>query len=288
MALKTIPVRKIKVPAAEAFPEGFSIRTIEVLLGGKELRHDLHRHDFYFMLAVERGSGVHKIDFNSYHVTDQSVFFLRPGQIHQLTLTADSGGYLMEFTPEFYYPKDAQATQLFSRVSSKNSCQLNLAKPGKLFSTLARIHDEYQNKEEGYKDVIKAELGILFIELLRQRKSISDSSTRNVTYEQEKLEALLQLVEANLSHNKQVPFYAGQLNLSPYQLNAITKSTLGKTCSEVINEHIILEAKRHLLATSNQVTQIAYHLGYEDVSYFIRFFKKHTGHSPDAFRQNSK
>jgi AraC-like DNA-binding protein len=78
------------------------------------------------------------------------------------------------------------------------------------------------------------------------------------------------------------------LNLSSYQLNAIVRATLGKTCSELIIEYILLESKRYLLATSHQVTQIAYHLGYEDVSYFIRFFKKHTGYSPEAFRNNLK
>lgn len=76
------------------------------------------------------------------------------------------------------------------------------------------------------------------------------------------------------------------MNLSPYQLNEITKATIGKTASELINEHIILEAKRYLLATPNQIKDIADHLGYEDVSYFIRFFKKHTGYSPEAFRHN--
>jgi len=78
------------------------------------------------------------------------------------------------------------------------------------------------------------------------------------------------------------------MNLSPYQLNEITKSSIGKTASELINEHIILEAKRYLLATPNQIKDIADHLGYEDTSYFIRFFKKHTGHSPEAFRHNFK
>jgi len=76
------------------------------------------------------------------------------------------------------------------------------------------------------------------------------------------------------------------MNLSSYQLNAITKTSLNKTPSELINEHILLEAKRRLLATSSQVNQIADDLGYKDVSYFIRFFKKHTGHSPEAFRDN--
>lgn len=78
------------------------------------------------------------------------------------------------------------------------------------------------------------------------------------------------------------------MNLSVYQLNAITKATLGKTSSSIINDYVVLEAKRHLLATSLQVNQVAYQLGYEDVSYFIRFFKKHMGCSPQAFRENSQ
>jgi AraC-like DNA-binding protein len=93
-------------------------------------------------------------------------------------------------------------------------------------------------------------------------------------------------MEAHISKLKQVSQYAEMLHLSSYQLNAITKSMLGKTCSAMIDEHIILESKRYLLATSGQVNQIAYQLGYEDVSYFIRFFKKHTGYSPEAFRKN--
>jgi AraC family transcriptional regulator, transcriptional activator of pobA len=61
---------------------------------------------------------------------------------------------------------------------------------------------------------------------------------------------------------------------------------LGKTAADLIDDHILLESKRYLLASSNQVNQIAYRLGYDDVSYFIRFFKKHTGHTPEMFRQN--
>jgi YesN/AraC family two-component response regulator len=76
--------------------------------------------------------------------------------------------------------------------------------------------------------------------------------------------------------------------MSSYQLNLITKTSVGKTVLHLINEQIVLEAKRYLLATTNQVKEIADQLGYEDPSYFIRFFKKHTGHSPDTFRRNFK
>jgi AraC-like DNA-binding protein len=107
-----------------------------------------------------------------------------------------------------------------------------------------------------------------------------------VDYKQDKLEAFLLLLEQTVTKQKQPSYYADKLNLTPYQLNAITKSSLGKTCSALIVEYTILEAKRFLLGTSNQINQIADQLGYDDVSYFIRFFKKHTGLSPEAFRNN--
>ena len=95
----------------------------------------------------------------------------------------------------------------------------------------------------------------------------------------------LDLIEENILKYKQVSKYAEMLNLTVYQLNAITKGLLNKNASELINEYIILESKRNLLATSNLVSQIAYNLGFEDTSYFIRFFKKHTGYTPEIFRQ---
>jgi len=287
--LKNIPVRKIKVTDAEAIvPENFSVRTLNDLLKGQDLLHDLHRHDFYFLLAVKKGSGNHEIDFTPYPVTDLSVFILRPGQVHQLNLSSGSEGYIVEFGPEFYHRKDLQTTQILNKASSKNLCALNRGRPNKLFLILENIHQEYQNKQEGYLDVIRYELGVFFIELLRQRQNKTTPATSTKTHAQEQLDKLLRMIEQNMAAHKEVSFYAGQLNLSAYQLNAITKSSLGKTCSDLINDQIILEAKRYLLATSNQVNQIAYHLGYEDVSYFIRFFKKHTGHSPDVFRQISR
>ena len=128
-------------------------------------------------------------------------------------------------------------------------------------------------------------MNILFIELTRQ--FINSSSATNASlYKQERLEKFLELLEAHVFTHKQVSQYAEMLNLSVYQLNSIAKAALGKTSSELIDEQIVLEAKRCLLATSNQVNQTAYRLGYEDVSYFIRFFKKQTGYSPEAFRNN--
>ncbi|HLG40302.1 MAG TPA: helix-turn-helix domain-containing protein, partial [Chitinophagaceae bacterium] len=140
--------------------------------------------------------------------------------------------------------------------------------------------------QEGYIEAIKANLDLFFIEYIRQSRNPKSVAKTENGYTQDRFEELVRLLETNISSMKNVSQYADLLNLSSYQLNAITKSSVGKTVSDLINEQIILEAKRYLLATPTQIKDVADHLGYEDVSYFIRFFKKHTGHSPAAFRSN--
>lgn len=287
--MKNIPLRQLQSALKEPHLLGnFTIRSVEALLSGKHMVQELHRHDFFYVLALEKGSGFHEIDFTSYDVCDHSVFFMRPGHVHQLTLKAGSKGFLMQFKTDFYYPQDTASTQLLRKASNKNLCQLDSKRFTKILNTLNSIFQEYTEQQEGYQEVIKAHFGIFFIELIRHRQQRNKAIHPVKPIVQERLDELIELLEHNIATFKQVSDYASRMNLTSYQLNAITKTALGKTCSELINEYILLESKRYLLATSNQINQIAHHLGYEDVSYFIRFFKKQTGVTPEVFRQNFK
>ncbi|MBT1697023.1 helix-turn-helix domain-containing protein [Fulvivirgaceae bacterium PWU4] len=284
--METIPVRHFpSVQCKSHATTGFVIRDVRDLLAGKDIAGEPHRHNFFFMLALEKGAGDHKIDFQSFPVNDRSVFFLRPGQAHQLTLKAGSTGYLMQFDSGFYYPDDKPSRKLLRQASHQNVYQPDAGDFEKLGAVLSYIFREYATQGDGYQQIIKANLSIFFIELLRQKKNATDAGDVN-TYAQERLEELLELLETHIIDHKQVSQYADMLNLSPYQLNAITKTTLGKTCSELINDQVVLEAKRFLLGTTSQVNQIACDLGYDDASYFTRFFKKQTGYSPETFRHN--
>lgn len=287
--MKSIPIRHIKSPSREPnLYEDFSIRDIGDMLGGQDMTQELHRHDFFFILLLKKGRGNHEIDFKSYKVNDDTIFFMRPGQVHQLNLKAGSSGYLMQFSRDFYFPTDKFAVQRLRRASSKSLCKIDSKKVNSLLAIMNSIFQEYGDKQEGFQEVVKANLGIFFIEIIRNRQNIKSPSNNANSYQQQRLEELYALIETHIATHKHVSQYADMLNLSSYQLNAITRMTLGKSCSELINEFIILESKRSLLATSNQVNQIAYQLGYEDVSYFIRFFKKHMGQTPEVFRTNHR
>ncbi|HYC83751.1 MAG TPA: helix-turn-helix transcriptional regulator [Chryseosolibacter sp.] len=282
-----IPLRQLRqTPTTPNPSEHFLIRDLREVLAGKDMAHEPHRHNFYFLLALEKGMGTHEIDGTSYPVRNNCVFIMRPGQVHQLTLKAGSIGYTIQFAPDFFGALDRQHRTLLRNVTGTNHYQLDAGSFQKLAGQLTHAFQEYTAKQEGYREIIQANLAIFFIELLRRGRNEKGQSRNGNLYAQQRLDEFLDLLIAHVKDCKQVSDYADMLNLSPYQLNAVTKTTLNKTASEVINDHITLEAKRYLLGSSNQVNQVAFLLGYDDASYFIRFFKKQTGYSPEAFRNN--
>jgi AraC-like DNA-binding protein/mannose-6-phosphate isomerase-like protein (cupin superfamily) len=285
--MKKIPVRHIAEIEKGHGPSGkFTIRDVAAMLTSGDLSQELHRHDFYFFLAVQTGEGTHEIDFTAHRISGNEIFFMRPGQVHQLSLKAGSTGYVMQFSAEFYHAGAQLPAQRLRKASNGLFLTPGAATASKVNAIMGQIAAEYRGKQEGYHDVIRANLDILFIELIRHATSHTGNPKSAEIYAQARLEEFLELLEIHVASVKKASQYAGLLNLSLYQLNAITRATMGKTASELIDAYIILEAKRYLLATPGQVKDIAYHLGYEDVSYFIRFFKKQTGYAPEAFRHN--
>jgi AraC family transcriptional activator of pobA len=284
-----IPVRKIKTGTKEQAVTGtFSIREVSALLNGNDISHELHRHNFFFILALEKGRGVHEIDFTRYTVHDHSIFILRPGQVHRLELKAGSTGYLVEFDHAFLQFKNKIIDNRWKKGTSRNYCKVDATRFEKPGSLLTSVFDEFTAKQESYIAAIQSYLDLFFIEFIRQSVDPKKTTKSENGYIQERFDELVHLLETNIAGMKNVSQYADLLSLSSYQLNSITKASVGKTVSDLINEQIILEAKRYLLATSIQVKEVADHLGYEDVSYFIRFFKNHTGLSPEVFRTNFK
>lgn len=77
---------------------------------------------------------------------------------------------------------------------------------------------------------------------------------------------------------------ADELALTPVQLNRICRAVVGRSASQLVQEHVLEEARKYLTYTSCSVSEIAYLLHFEYPNYFARFFRKHTGSSPTAFR----
>ena len=80
--------------------------------------------------------------------------------------------------------------------------------------------------------------------------------------------------------------YANRLSVHVNYLNKALKESTGKTTTEIISQRVLQEAKILLRHTNWNVSQIAWSLGFEEVAHFSNFFRKHTGISPNAFRED--
>ncbi|WP_114940317.1 helix-turn-helix domain-containing protein [Mucilaginibacter endophyticus] len=94
------------------------------------------------------------------------------------------------------------------------------------------------------------------------------------------------MVENNYRQQHSVAYYAQQLNKSPKTLSNLFALYNHKTPLQVIQERLIIEAKRLLYYTDKSAKEITYELGFDDAAYFSNFFKKHTSFSPTDFRNN--
>lgn len=94
------------------------------------------------------------------------------------------------------------------------------------------------------------------------------------------------LLESNFNKERQPSFYADQMGISPNNFSKICKQLFLKSPSTLIQERVILEAKKLIHLSYKSIKQIAVELNFDDENYFSRYFKKHTGVTPSSFRNN--
>ena len=142
------------------------------------------------------------------------------------------------------------------------------------------MQEEYQ-KQEGSLIMIKALLKVFLLKLIQlkeQHFTLQDINEKRI-YE------FMMLIELNFYEERKAEFYAAKLDVSTKRLNQILKEKLDKTAVQLIHDRVILEAKRQLIHSEHTVKEIAYTLQFKDPSYFSRFFKTHTGQTPNQFQE---
>jgi AraC family transcriptional activator of pobA len=95
------------------------------------------------------------------------------------------------------------------------------------------------------------------------------------------------LLERNYRKFKSVNKYASDLGVSSRRLSQATTKILGKSPKELIDERILLESKRLLIHSSSTIKEIAYDLGFDEPTNFIKYFRKHNRSTPVEFRENN-
>ena len=178
---------------------------------------------------------------------------------------------------------------MFSNTEFKSIIKVEGTAKDELNNLMDLMMEEVQEPDRYSQDAV---LNLLHVFLLKSiRIYEAESQPEKIGNEQSDSFSIIhfkELIEENYTKEKSVSTYADMLSMSPACLNEVTKKSAGITAGEMIRNRIIEEAKQKLFATDMSGKEIAYLLGFDDPSYFSRFFKKYTGLTMKDFRDNSR
>lgn len=249
-----------------------------------------HVHEFYQIIWFRRGKGTHRVDFVDYPVTDNTIFFVAPGQIHAFDGNENFEGVVVLFNASFLVDEESSESiflkyNVFNAYDSLPYYKVSEAEAQRLMAIVEDMDKEYSlTGAFAHRDYMQYLVRLFLIRVQRcgERKEIPPlyvSSVANRTFVR-----FRQLLEQNFRRAHTVQEYADMLNISVRTLSKYVGQSTYRTPLQMINDRIVLEAKRQLQHTSMSVKEIGYGLGFDDPSYFVKFFKRLSGRMPTEFR----
>lgn len=236
----------------------------------------MHLHGFYEIIWFQKGSGTHYVDFNQYAIAPGTIIFISPGQIHSFDTKHDQEGYVLKICAELF---DDFVSLSCVTVQDKDSAALEML--------IGAMQEELKKEDSlGHREALHALVKLFVIMVRRSYAGMNPSAPNPHKVSYKAFLNFRKLIEENYCRLHTVKDYASLLNVSSKTLTLYVNECSKYSPLELINNRIILEAKRLLRYSVLSVKEIAFRLGFEDPSYFAKFFKRLVKQSPADYRES--
>jgi AraC family transcriptional activator of pobA len=258
---------------------------------GNDFFDHLQRNNFFTLIWIMEGAGNVNADFDGHSFESNTLFTFAPYQPYVFTTTRPIKGIAIYFHFDFFcihkHQRELELNGvLYNNVYQPPFVKVDESAAGTFKMLCEQIQAEMQNPALAQHELLVSYLKIFLITASRLKIEQQPKVAAMVKESKEPfiLQQLKDAIEENFKTKHTASDYADLLYISPKALAKITKTHFNKTLSSLINERIIIEAKRELYLTDKTVKEIAYELGYEDEFYFSRFFKVNADVSPQLYR----
>lgn len=250
------------------------------------------RNTYYEIIWVQNGSGIHTIDFVDYPFEGPCLFLLNPQNIHTLKKDCVTSCGIIKFSTAFFAAESDTENFILNYgvfddidvlpvINFKNNEALVIKK------AFDDLYNQYQQDSLFSDALLLSYLKIFLLKVYEVKKSyVQVSCFKSPEYI--RFKNFQRLIDTNYKKKSDVSFYADALALSTKTLNAVTQKFTGKSTGQLIKERILLESKRMLHFSDLSIKEIGFAMGFEDSSYFTRFFKKNTNNSPGSYRKQNQ
>jgi AraC family transcriptional regulator, transcriptional activator of pobA len=243
-------------------------------------------HDFIFITG---GSTQRMRGIDTYTVAAGEVLFMPAYQVSRvLSMTRDVTGFFVNFSDQFLTDvlghKSPLAALPFWQPDAPAKWTLPDAHVAEWAADLRRMVAVSQGTHPEREALVAHLLMAFFWNLKPFLTQKTDAPNAPMRSSVQLAEQFRQLLRLQFDPHKSLADYAALLHVTPNHLNKCVRSTLGKTCSELLAEHRLLEARVLLGREDLSLGAIAEALGFADLTHFGRFFRQKTGVSPSRFR----
>jgi AraC-like DNA-binding protein len=260
-------------------------------------RIEPHRLNFYVVFLVTEGEGIHSFGLQEHYIKKNVLGFVGPNMISSWkTNVSEQKGFLCTFSEEFFNAGAENKTFLrslpFFHIEGNGVLQLSDEQADYYLTLFRFMKDEYE-KQTSYSDnILRSQLHVLIKKAHSQFQDVespfnlpAQPALRLVKrFTEAFMRDINRLSEGKGIHLKRVSDYAEEIGVSQNHLNDTIKAISGMSAGQMIKDQLIKHATMCLKYSTKSIGEIAYTLGFEDPSYFARYYKLRTGQSPSEFR----
>ena len=256
-------------------------------LKNKEKASKPHRHSF-FQILLFKNKGNHYIDYEIIKHPANTLILINKNQVHHFCKESSNDGFLFHFNDSFIanFSLEVLSRFMVSIFNEIGDSYIHLSNKESLviqgFSE--SIISEISESKDNYTEIVLHQ----FLALLYFIERISKKQNRFVTDTYSDFSIIVkfkQLIVEHIDQTLSVQEFADKLKISTKKLTLITKQHTSLTPGGLIKELKILEAKRMLSNQNISIKEIAYSLGFDQPTYFTKFFKQVTQVTPKQFQE---
>lgn len=250
----------------------------------------LHWHDEMEIIYIKKGHGYVTVDFKQYKVSGSTIVLILPGQLHSIEQFDDLS---MEYENIIF-----NVSMLLPRTEDTSSTGFlrpflngQITVPS-VFSIVSDYYEDIaacidacdeicKTKPEGYDLYIKGKLFEFFYILSNRCRNEKNPRT---TKSLDKMKTIFKYMENNYMHKISIADVAAQVEFSDSHFMRYFKENMGTSFVDYLRDYRLTMAARLLLVSDATILSIAEEVGFDNLSYFNRAFKKKYGMTPREYR----
>jgi len=250
------------------------------------IRPHAHR-DLHQLLVIFAGGGEMQAETQRYTFQAPTLLITPAGVVHGFAFTPETEGYVVTLADTLLQDLAREETA-FKRLFQAPLCTSLAADPAhtqELTDTVPKLRRELVWKAPASGAAAAARLTTVLVSAVRALHQPAESTSDATSARAGLVARFREKIESHLRMGLSIAQYAKALSVTPARLRAACLEVTGKPPARVLEDRLLLEAKRNLTYTNMTVAETAYYLGFSDPAYFSRFFSKNAGESPASFRK---